>query len=254
MQIALATYSLRNRIRDTNFGMKGVVNFMVKSRIKFVEINNIFTNPAELPSLAKMFSDAGIQPIQLTVDGNNFFQKSEKGRKKQFEFMKAWIDAANNCGMKYIRANMGHPLGFLIKSDTVENLEATFRPILEYTEQFGINFVFENHGGKSSNVDFQLKVKEKFPSKHFGYLLDCGNYKPKESVYENIKKLGKSILIVHAKMYNFNEQGLETTLDYPRIIKLLKEIGYDGFYNIEYEGPLPDEEGVLKAKALLEKQ
>ena len=199
MQIALATYSLRNRIREPHYGMKGVADFMVKNGIKFVEINNLFTTPTELPSIAKIFSDSGIVPIQLTVDGNNFFQNSESGRKKQFEFMKGWIDAANRCGMKFIRANMGHPLGFLTKSDTFENLQATFRPILKYTEKLGINFVFENHGVKSSNIDFQLKVKERFPSKYFGYLLDCGNYKPKDLVYENIKKLGSSILIVHAK-------------------------------------------------------
>lgn len=243
---------MRNRIRENKGDMKVVADFMVKNGIKFVEINNIFTKPEKLSDDCKMFSDHGITPIQLTVDGNNFFQKNEQARKKQFEFMKPWIDAAHKNNMKYLRVNMGHSIG-LFRSDKLENLILTFKPILEYMESQGMTFVFENHGGKSSNIDFQLKVKERLPSKNFGYLLDCGNYRPKDLVYSAIPKLSKSILVVHAKMYNFDENGNETTLDYPKIIKMLKDIGYSGYYNIEFEGPLSDEEGVLKSKALLER-
>jgi sugar phosphate isomerase/epimerase len=59
--------------------------------------------------------------------------------------------------------------------------------------------------------------------------------------------------MAHAKGYSFDSVGNETTLDYPRIIKLLNQIGYNGDINIEFEGPLPDFEGVEKTLALLQR-
>ncbi len=253
MGIAVAIYAVRNVLKDTKIGVDGIIKFFQEQNINLVELNNSFVTPADLPNFAKRFVEAGITPIQLTVDGNNFFQKSASGRKSQFEFMKQWIDPAHGLGIPMVRANMGGPLGFLGRNMTIDNLLATFRPILEYIESLGMKFVFENHGRKSSDIDFQLKVKAALPSPNFGYLLDTGNYHPKDLVYENIMKLGTSILAVHAKTYMFDAEGNETTLDFARITQLLKEVGYRGHYNIEFEGHLPDIEGVTKTIQLLRK-
>ncbi len=253
MGIAVAMYALRNVLKDPKFGIEGIIKFLQEQKINLVELNNSFVTPAELPNVGKRFMDMGMTPIQLTVDGNNFFQKLAAGRKGQFDFMKQWIDPAHALGIPVVRANMGGPLGFLGRNMTLDNLLATFRPILEYTESLGMKFVFENHGRKSSDVDFQLQVKAALPSQNFGYLLDTGNYHPKDLVYENIKKLGTSILAVHAKTYMFDAQGNETTLDFARITQLLKEVGYRGHYNVEFEGHLPDLEGTTKTIQLLRK-
>jgi len=253
MGIAVALYAFRNVIKDPNVGIKGIIKFLQDQKINLVELNNIFTTPSNLPNFGKQFLDAGLVPIQLTVDGNNFFQISERNRKAQFDFMKKWIDPAHDLGIPMVRANMGRAMGILKRNVTLGNLLATFRPILDYLESLGMKFVFENHGGKSSDVNFQLAVKAALPSPSFGYLLDTGNYHPKNLVYENIKKLGTSILGVHAKTYLFNASGDECTLDYGRIIQLLKEVGYRGHYNIEFEGHLPDFEGVMKSIQLLRK-
>src|SRR6056297_387087 len=205
--IAVATWSVRHALKDESIGFEGVADFLNENNINFIEINNRFTTPKELPGVIDLFEEYGISTFQLTVDGNNFFQKKEKKRKEQFDFMKKWIDPASKKGVKYIRANMGRRLGFFRRSDKIENLLATFHPIMQYIESKGMTFVFENHGGKSSDVEFQLKVKNEIPSEHFGYLLDMGNYRPKEEVYENIMKLGDAIKVVHAKAYGFDEQG-----------------------------------------------
>lgn len=253
MAISVATYALRNALKDPSIGVKGIADFLVHQKISLVELNNCFTTPEGLHDFALPFIDRGIKPNQLTVDGNNFFVKGDANHKKQFEYMKKWLDAGHKENIPLVRANMGHALGLFKKTDTIENLLATFTPILGYAESLGMKFVFENHGGKSSDINFQLKVREAISSKNFGYLLDTGNYKPKDLIYENIPKLGKSILIVHAKTYNFDAEGNETQLDFKRIVSQLKSIGYTGDYSVEYEGPLPDYEGTSKTIALLRK-
>ncbi len=255
-RIALATYSARHVLNEGDVGWTKLVDFMVEKSISNVEINNVFVEPENFSKRVQLFTDKEITPIQLTIDGNNFFQSKDAKRKNQFQFMKKWVDLAHAEGIPFIRANMGHSGGFLGKllgRGTIESLEATFRPILEYIENLDMKFVFENHWGLSSNIDFQLAVKERFPTPSFGYLLDCGNYRPHDIVYENIEKLKDSILMVHVKTKDFDAENSETNLDYERILGQLREIGYDGYLSIEFEGNLPDFEGIEKTLAMLNK-
>ncbi|WP_311195988.1 hypothetical protein [Antarcticibacterium sp. 1MA-6-2] len=57
---------------------------------------------------------------------------------------------------------------------------------------------------------------------------------------------------VSAKSYDFNEQGQETTIDFGRMLKIVKDAGYTGYIGIEFEGEnLSAEEGILATKKLL---
>jgi hypothetical protein len=59
---------------------------------------------------------------------------------------------------------------------------------------------------------------------------------------------------VSAKSYDFDDEGNETTLDYQRLITIVKDAGYTGFIGVEYEGErLNEEEGIVATKSLLEK-
>jgi sugar phosphate isomerase/epimerase len=59
---------------------------------------------------------------------------------------------------------------------------------------------------------------------------------------------------VSAKSYTFNDQGEEIVIDYSRMLKLVKDSGFDGYIGIEYEGePLSEPDGIRATKALLEK-
>ena len=57
---------------------------------------------------------------------------------------------------------------------------------------------------------------------------------------------------VSAKSYAFNDAGEETTIDYTRMLQLVKEAGYTGFIGIEYEGSeLDPVTGINKTRELL---
>ena len=59
---------------------------------------------------------------------------------------------------------------------------------------------------------------------------------------------------VSAKSYDFDEQGNETTIDYKRMMGIVKNAGYKGYIGIEYEGNrMSEDEGILATKNLLEK-
>ena len=57
---------------------------------------------------------------------------------------------------------------------------------------------------------------------------------------------------VSAKSYDFDENGNETTIDYARMLDIVKSAGYSGYIGVEYEGNrLSEEEGILATKDLL---
>ena len=70
--------------------------------------------------------------------------------------------------------------------------------------------------------------------------------------YQGVEEMMPYAKAVSAKSYDFNEQGQETTIDYPRMLKIVKGAGYTGFIGVEYEGQrLSAEEGIMATKKLL---
>ena len=53
-----------------------------------------------------------------------------------------------------------------------------------------------------------------------------------------MKKVAKYIHHVHAKFYEVDENYAENGIDFKNALKVLKEIGYEGYINTEYEGQL----------------
>ena len=41
---------------------------------------------------------------------------------------------------------------------------------------------------------------------------------------------------VSAKSYDFDENGNETTIDYKKMLEIVKGFGYSGYIGVEYEG------------------
>ena len=58
---------------------------------------------------------------------------------------------------------------------------------------------------------------------------------------------------VSAKAYKFDNKGNCVETDYDKMLKIVKEAGFRGYIGIEYEGDIPEEEGIRKTKALLER-
>ena len=64
--------------------------------------------------------------------------------------------------------------------------------------------------------------------------LDTGNFP--DDPYESIKKTAHLAVIVHAKLYELDEEGNEKKLDYEKIVSILSERNYLGFLSIEFDG------------------
>jgi len=54
------------------------------------------------------------------------------------------------------------------------------------------------------------------------------------------------------KSFQFDEKGNEVNMDYERLLSIVKDSNYSGYFGIEFEGEeLSPEEGIQKTRALV---
>ncbi len=207
----------------------------------------------------------GLENLLIMVDGQgNLAAEDENERKEAAEKHHKWVDAAAALGCHSIRVNLSGTMDLDLWTDaSVDGLTQ----LCAYAKDKNINVIVENHGGPSSNAEWLAEVIEKVGMENCGTLPDFGNFCIKRedgSYYESkcveeydrykgIEELMPYAKGVSGKSYNFDEEGKETTIDFARMIKIVKDSGYTGFIDVEYEGnELSEEEGILATKRLLE--
>lgn len=221
----------------------------------FVEKNN---------ALAAQYK---LQNVLIMIDSEGDLASSDENtRSEAIANHKLWIDAANQMGCSAVRLNL---FGESDPEKWVANSILSLTDLADYAADKNINVIVENHGRLSSNVPVLMKVINGTGKSNCGTLPDFGNFciaeegygslfdgscKEFYDPYKGVSEMIVKAFGVSAKSYDFDEEGNETTLDYNRLIKIVKDAGYKGFVGVEYEGSrLSEEEGIIATKTLLEK-
>lgn len=234
-------------------------------------VSGLYTKPIEtlgfdktIDSLKTMSQLSGMSNVLIMIDGEgDLADPDEVKRNKAVENHKKWVDAAQKLGCHSIRVNtFGTNDPEIWKVTVVDGL----KKLSEYAATKNINVLCENHGWLSSDAPKLMDAIHLVNMPNCGTLPDFGNWciKRKDGAqwgecleeypdkYQGIEMLLQAAKAVSAKSYDFDENGNETTLDYPRILQLVKDSGYTNFIGVEYEGNrLSENEGILATKNLL---
>ena len=175
-----------------------------------------------------------------------------------------WIDVAEYLGCHSVRVNL------FGNEDNRANWRAqatsSLRRLSVYAQQKKINIIVENHGGFSSFGGLLAKTIADVRQPNCGTLPDFGNFCMEREggaqwegacideydKYQGVKELMPYAKAVSAKSYAFDAEGNETTIDYVKMIQIVKDAGYDGYIGVEYEGDEEDPTaGIQATKDLL---
>lgn len=217
-----------------------------------------------LDSLKSRSERYNVENVLIMVDGEgDLATPNEKDRNMAVENHKKWVDAAQFLGCHSIRVNLfGSKEAEIWKNNSVDGL----KKLGEYASAKGINVLVENHGYLSSNAKLLVGVMKGVNLPNVGTLPDFGNFCLNREAgerweakcieeyprYLGIEEMMPYAKAVSAKSYDFNEEGQETTMDFSKILKIVKDAGYTGFIGVEYEGQrLSAEEGIMATKNLL---
>ena len=222
-------------------------------------------NTGYLNQLLQRSRDAGVYNHLIMVDNEGSLAiPKDAERLAAVENHKKWIDAAKFLGCATVRVNL-HGDG---NSDDKHKASVdSLGRLGEYASTAGINVVVENHGSDSSNGKWLAGVMKAVGKPNVGTLPDFGNFcinhpwgqtqDPCSNMYDRalgVKEMLPFAKGVSAKTYDFDANGGQPKIDYPKLMDIVKLAGFKGYIGIEYEGFNENEdEGIRKTKALLEK-
>jgi sugar phosphate isomerase/epimerase len=174
----------------------------------------------------------------------------------------AWcVDAIHGAewlGTPAIRADT------IMRTETPEDREArvqryvaAMRQVLRQTEGSRVAVGMENHGPQGNDPEFLAGVLEAIPDPRLGLTLDTGNFywsgQPVSELYSIYGRFARRVRHTHVKSIAYppeeRERRRETgwkygeyasplaegDIDLERVIRLLREAGYDGSLTIENE-------------------
>ena len=256
LKISLAAWSLHRMCFARETDMLGMVDICGDLGITGFElVNTFFPSPqyGYLRYLKQRTEERGVELLLIMCDGEGDLADAEREKRLlAARNHRKWVDIAAVLGCHAIRCNVrGDESG---PGAMRERAAEGFRALLDYAEGTDLRILIENHGGLSSNPDWLVSLIELVGDPRLGTLPDFGNFPAEVDRYDAVAKLMPYAKAVSAKCYDFGPDGAETTIDFSRMMDIVKAAGYRGYVGIEYEGErLPERVGILAAKALLER-
>lgn len=229
-------------------------------------VNTFYFNKAKnmdyLKDLKGRCDGEGVQPVLIMCDAlGDLGDLDDAKRKAAVENHYQWVEAAKFLGCHAIRVNAaGTGTADEVRAAAVNGLGM----LTEFGKANGINIIVENHGGYSSNGAWLASVMQQVNSPFCGTLPDFGNFcitrgenytcTEEYDRYKGTAELMPFAKGVSAKTHDFDADGNETSTDFRKMLKIVKDAGYTGYIDIEYEGrTLSEPDGIRATKALLEK-
>ncbi len=227
--------------------------------IEAVEYVNQFfmdkaTDTGYLQNMKRRADQAGVRSLLIMCDGEGALGAADPtDRTQAVENHHKWVDAAARLGCHSIRVNARSSGSY---EEQRKRAADGLRQLTEFAAPRDINVIVENHGGLSSNGQWLSAVIESVDHPRCGTLPDFGNFTIREGKtynrYKGTRELMPYAKGVSAKTFAFDDAGNETTIDYPRMMRIVLDAGYQGHVGIEYEGDELDEfEGIRATKQLL---
>jgi sugar phosphate isomerase/epimerase len=219
-------------------------------RVRGVELQDIHfpqTRHAYLQELRRTAADLGLAIVGIGVH-NDFGRSASTWRQSEIAKVKQWIEVAEGLGAPQVRVFAGHPEGRAVERWPA--MIAALREVADFASRAGVRLGLENHnhGAFTRTADDQLRVLEAVGHPALRHLLDTGNY---VDGWPSVERTAHLAVHVHAKFWQVAPDGAEPTIDYPKLVAMLRRRGYDGWISFEYEAAEAEATGIPRALAYL---
>ncbi len=262
MKIGVSSYSF------SQYMLEGKLDYVTSIKqaadmgfdaIEFIDIPNEISDRKEFAeNLRQEAADKNIE-ISAYVICSRIYGEAQ-AQKAEVERVKGELDIANILGVKLFRYDVLATLPRYTSFDkVVENVVPAMREIADYGEKLGIKTMIENHGHLFQDYDRIEKLHSAVNHKNFGLLLDIGNFlcADQDNVFCVSRLAG---LAVHVHLKDFVKQDYYYTgskenyfctragnflmgvavgdgdAKTAQCLTILKNAGYKGYVDIEYEG------------------
>ncbi len=196
-------------------------------------VNQFYMDKAKdqqyLAELKQRADDFGCTSVLIMCDNEgNLGDPNEKKRMQAVENHIKWLEWAKYLGCHSIRVNAYSEGSYEEQQKLV--IDGLGR-LCERAQPFGLNVIVENHGRLTSDPDWLVGVMEGVGLPNVGTLPDFGNFGDHDP-YRGVRLLMPYAKGVSAKA-SFNPDGTCRTVDYPKMMRIVRDGGWDGWVGIE---------------------
>jgi sugar phosphate isomerase/epimerase len=251
MMLGLAAYSFRDHMK----WMKGKENTKVKAGGPAWEITDFIDYcadqgcpGAELTSyffppdcdekyLLGVKRHAYLRGVNITgtAVGNTFTHPKGEARDKELAYVKDWIEKSAIMGAPHIRVFAGNVPKGSTPEDAEKNCQECYDECLALADKKGVFLGLENHGGIVAEPEPLIRLVKAAKSPWAGINFDSGNFHT-EDPYGDMAKIAPYAVNVQLKMMVKPKGDKEgQPVDVPRVLKILKDANYQGWFTLEYE-------------------
>ena len=252
MQLGVAAYSFREAFQWSRgkeqqakdgrklWSILDFIDWCADHNVPGAEVTSYFFPPdVDEAFLLKVKRHAYLRGVQLagTAVGNNFALPKGDKLNKEIADTKKWIDHAHTMGAPHIRVFAGPvPKGISIEEAVTYCTEA-YQECLDYAGKKGVFLGLENHGGIVAEPENLVKMVQAVQSPWAGINFDSGNFHT-EDPYADLAKIAPYAVNVQLKMEisrKGQEKGKGEPSDIKRVLKILRDANYQGWFTLEYE-------------------
>ncbi len=263
-KISLAQWSFHNALQSGRMTHLDFIRKAGNLNFEGVEYVNRFffdkaLNKGFLQEMNTIAQGEGLNQLLIMVDDEGHLADTDPVRRARAIFNhKKWVEAAAELDCHSIRVNCsGEGASSEVALSGIQGLGE----LAYFAMDYDINILVENHGGYSSDAQWLNNVMAGVNLANCGTLPDFDNFCIEEDSdgqclksydrYKGVKELLPLAKAVSAKSYAFDKDGNETTIDFFRMMRIIKDSSYDGFIGVEFEGDMDEEKGVLATRDLL---
>jgi sugar phosphate isomerase/epimerase len=268
MKVGLSSYSLLKALNAKEMTILDVIQWIADHGGEHMEMvpygYTLVDNPPLADEIREKAREVGIALSNYSMPAN-FVQPSEQAFEAEMSRVKQHVDIVNRLGVKHMRHDV---TAFTITpeqmtigwfEDSLPLIVQGSRIIADYAARYGITTTIENHGFSVQASDRVQRVLHAVDRPNFKTTLDIGNFlcadeDPLIGVTKNLPYAS----LIHFKDFYFrpydehpgggewfttaNGNYLRGAIvghgDLPirKIIKLIKQSGYDGNITVEFEG------------------
>jgi sugar phosphate isomerase/epimerase len=248
---SLAAYSFNRQLSLTGktkptMTLEDFIDLGARLDLPAVELTAYYfakTTDEYIKAIRKRCDDHNLA-VSGTAVGNDFCWPDRDKQKQQLEDVARWIERSAVLGAKTLRIFAGT----LRKGDTEEEARKRCVELIhkacDVAAKHKLILALENHGGITATAGQFLAIVKAVEHDHFGVNLDTGNFRTKDP-YGDLEKAAPYAVVVQVKTEISIEQPAKDkpkkshkveAADFARLTKMLRDVNYQGYVALEYEG------------------
>lgn len=208
-------------------------------------------DPSHARELRRYALSKGVDLVCLSIH-QDFVTPDEGERGMHVDHTIRALELADTMGIPCIRVNSGRwgtvdsfdrlmeldgeepPLEGYAREDAFGWCIEAFEECVPAARELGVVMALENHWGLTSTAEGVLRIVDAVDSPWLQVLADTGNFPDRP--YEQLEMLAPETILVSAKTYYGGGVWYSLDLDYPRIARIFRDAGYEGYVTLEFEG------------------